>query len=157
MSQDTPALQGLDGIPIDAAAGGVAIAGFFAFLCVIIVVGFLIQIVVCFLMYKPISKLPEKFRPFSPGLVFLMLVPIANFVMPFLISLSVTDGFKNYFTSIGDHSNGDCGKGVGLAWAIAVVCSVIPFVNYIAAPVALVCMIIFIVKLWSMGNAIKNV
>ena len=94
MSQDAPALQGLDGIPIDAAAGGVAIA-FFAFLCVIIVVGFLIQIVVCFLMFKPISKLPEKFRPFSPGLVFLLLVPIANFVMPYMISLSVTDGFKN--------------------------------------------------------------
>tara|TARA_B110000495_G_scaffold188675_1_gene189127 strand:- start:2932 stop:3276 length:345 start_codon:yes stop_codon:yes gene_type:complete len=96
--------------------------GFFAFLCVIIVVGFLIQMFVCFLMYKPISKLPDNFQPFRPEFVFLMLVSIANFVIPFLNSLLVTDGFKNYFTSIGDQSNGDCGMGVGLACAIAGVC-----------------------------------
>ena len=69
--------------------------GFFAFLCVIIVVGFLIQMFVCFLMYKPISKLPDNFQPFRPEFVFLMLVSIANFVIPFLNSLLVTDAFKN--------------------------------------------------------------
>ena len=46
--------------------------------------------------------------------------------------------------------------GFGLAWAIGLVCSLIPLVNYIAGPISLVCMIIFIVKLWSLGNAIES-
>jgi len=135
---------------------GTMFATLLAFLCVILTVVFVINVIVCFLLYKPLSKLPESFRPFNPGLVFLMLIPIANFVMPFMISISFTDGFKNYFESIGDQSNGDCGKTIGLVWAIAGVCSIIPIVNYLAPLVALICMIIFVVKLWSMGNKVNT-
>jgi hypothetical protein len=141
---------------MDPELAGAVVAGFLAFLCVILTVVFVINVIVCFLLYKPLSKLPESFRPFNPGLVFLMLIPIANFVMPFMISISFTDGFKNYFESIGDQSNGDCGKTIGLVWAIAGVCSIIPIVNYLAPLVALICMIIFVVKLWSMGNKVNT-
>lgn len=149
MSQD---MSNID--QMDPELAGAVVAGFLAFLCVILTVVFVVNVIVCFLMYKPLSKLPESYRPFSPGLVFLMLIPIANFIMPFLISISFTNGFKNYFGSVGDQSNGDCGKTIGLVWAIASVCSVIPIVNYLAGPVGLICMIIFIVKLWSMGNKV---
>lgn len=163
LQQDPTSLPEMGGMPTDfngieqmTPDAATLFAGILAFICIILTVVFVINVIVCFLMYKPLSKLPESFRPFNPGLVFLMLVPIANFVMPFLISISFTDGFKNYFGSIGDQSNGDCGKTIGLVWAIAAVCSMIPIVNYLAGPVALVCMIIFIVKLWSMGNKVSS-
>ncbi len=158
MQQDPNSLPALDGISPEMAAGlgGAAFTVSLTIICVVLVVAFVISVVTCFLIYKPFSKLPESFRPFQPGLVFLMLVPIANLVMPFMISISVTDGFKRYFESVGDNSKGDCGKSIGLAWAIGLVCSLIPLVNYIAGPISLVCMIIFIVKLWSLGNAIES-
>ncbi len=109
MQQDPNSLPALDGISPELAAGfgGAAFTVFLTFICVVVVIAFVISVVTCFLIYKPFSKLPESFRPFQPGLVFLMLVPFANLVMPFMISISVTDGFKRYFESVGDNSKGD--------------------------------------------------
>ena len=154
MPTDLMGGQGIDQVPPEMA--GAIVAGFLAFVCIALAVFFVINVIVCFLIYKPLSKLPKNLHPFNPGLVFLMLVPIANFVMPFMISTSFIDGFKNYFASVGDQSNGDCGKTIGLTWAIASVCSLIPYLNFISGPVALVCMIIFIVKLRSMANKINT-
>ena len=164
MQQDPTSLPEMNGMPtnfdgmdqLDPEVAGAIFAGLFAFICIIITVIFVLNVIVCFLMYKPLSKLPVSFRPFNPGLVFLMLIPIANFIMPFLISTSFIDGFQKYFGSVGDQSNGDCGKTIGLTWAIATVCCAIPYVNFIAGPVAFICMVIFIVKLSSMGNKVNT-
>jgi hypothetical protein len=49
---------------------------------------------------------------------------------------------------------GDCGKGIGLWYAICAVCCIIPCLNYVAGPAALVLLIIYLVKVMDLKNQI---
>jgi hypothetical protein len=136
-----------------AAAIGIGIL-LFALLVTAIIIA--IAIVVCWLLYKNYKKVPPQFQTLSPGLVWLMLVPLANIVMPIIIGMQVPEAFKRYFDSIGDTSVGDAGKQVGLIWGIAALCTVIPLVNLIAALVALVALVMFLLKVIAMGRKIDE-
>lgn len=129
---------------------------FFGVICFALSLSFIISAITTYFIYKPYSQLPQQFQTLAPGLIWLLLVPLVNVVMVFLVALQVPDAFKRYFNSVGNYSVGDCGKMVGLIWAIAVLCSFVPFLNYIAWIPALVCMVMFMVKLWDMARQIHT-
>jgi len=121
-----------------------------------LVIGLAIILLVCFLIYKPYKSVPEAHRQMNPPMVFLLMIPLFGLVWAFFIALKIPASFKSHFDSVGDTSVGDCGKNIGLGWAICSVCSMIPFVNFIAAPASLVLLIIFIVKLFGLSGKIKS-
>ena len=121
----------------------------------IMVVGLIalgIAILVLFLMYNALNRLPPEFRLMQPGLVFLLLIPFFNWVWIFFVVTRISRSYQNYFQTQGRSDQGDCGYGVGLAWAICVVASLIPFVNFVTSIASLVLSIIFLVKITGMKN-----
>ncbi|MCH2182996.1 MAG: hypothetical protein MK108_13415 [Mariniblastus sp.] len=123
---------------------------------IVLAVSLVVSILVAWFIYKPYSKLPPAYQTLSPGLIWLLLVPLANLVIMLLIVLQVPDAFRKYFDHVGDSSVGDCGKLVGQIWAIATLCCFVPVVNYVAVFPAIACMILFTVKLWELAGKIGN-
>jgi len=140
----------------DVAMPSTIFAMFWGFLLFVFAVSVVISVITTYFIYKPYSQLPHQFQIMPAGLIWLLLVPLVNIVMVFFIALQVPDSFKRYFNSVGNYSVGDCGKLVGLIWAISVLCSFVPLINYIAWIPALVCMIMFMVKLWDMARQIHT-
>ena len=109
----------------------------------------IIAIVLVFIDYQ---RIPPRFRRLEPGLVFLLLIPCFNIVWNFFVFPQLADSFKAYFDSIGDRSVGDCGRDLGVWYAICSAVSVIPFLGCLTGIASLVLLILFLVK----ANELKN-
>lgn len=114
-----------------------------------------ITIVVCLLVSNLYESIPEKHRAMSPGQVWLLLIPCFHLVWNFFVFPRLSKSFKSYFDSVGDTSVGDCYAQVALWFAISSACCIIPCLNYIAGPAALVLLIIFLVKAYDLKGKIK--
>ncbi len=119
-----------------------------------LVASLVISIFSTYFIFKPYSKLPAEFQTLSPGFIWLLLIPVVNTVMTFIIVLQVPEAFEYYFKKKGNDSMGDCGKLVGLIWAICGVFIFVPFLSYLASLPFLACMVLFIIKLWAMAEAL---
>lgn len=128
---------------VAAVAGVVAIMAF---------VGLLIHAVICYLISSWLGKVPAPHRKIEPGLVWLLMIPCFPVVWNFFVFLRVPESFKSYFDAQGRTDVGDCGRTIGLAYAICFVCAFVPLVNYLAGPASLVLLIINLVKF----NELKN-
>ena len=151
--------QEMNGAPAEIGTNEMTVAFWTAFLLlvsVVLAISFVVSIIVTWLIYRPYRQLPSSHQTLSPWIIWLLLVPLVNLVIMFLVAIKVPDSFRNYFQQLGNQSFGDCGKTFGLVWAIATVACLVPLLNYIAGIVSLVCMILFIVKLWTMAGNLKE-
>jgi hypothetical protein len=124
---------------------------FFIIICALMLqVG--LSIVAIVLTYTDYQRIPPRFRKLEPGLVLLLLVPCFNLVWNFFVFPGLANSFKAYFDSIGDTSVADCGRDLGLGYAICCAVSVIPFVGCFTGVASLVLLILFLVK----ANDLKN-
>lgn len=145
---------GQPGLPPEIPAG--AVAAIIAFLAVAVVIGLLIGALVAWLIYKPYSKLPREHQTLAPGLCFLLMVPVANLVMPIILGIKLPEAFASYFDATDQsHETGDAGKAVGLWWGISTLACIVPLVGIVAGLASLVLLIIFIIKLWEMAKRIE--
>lgn len=123
-----------------------------------IVIGILIflaiQIFICYVLFKVLDRVPMQFRQMSPGLTFLLLIPLFSIIWTFFVVLKVSGSLQAYFTTQGDTSVGSCGQGVGLAWAILGACTIIPLLGTFAGLAGLICMIVYLVKVSGLKNRI---
>lgn len=138
----------------EAAAAAIGI-GIIIIALIAAVIGLAIAIFILYLLYSVLARVPEPYRKMAPGMVFLLLIPLFNIVWIFFTVLNVSGSLKNYFDSVGRTDVGDCGKAIGLGWAICVVAGIIPIVNFIASPAALILMIIYLVKVNGLKNQIQ--
>ena len=123
-------------------------------LWIIIVLGVLIAFnaIPCYFISSSLGKVPAAHRKLEPGLVWLLMIPCFPIVWNFFVFLRVPESFKSHFDAQGRTDVGDCGRSIGLAYAICVACSFIPLVNYLTGPASLVLLIICLVKF----NELKN-
>ncbi len=112
-----------------------------------LVIGLIINAVICYFISTWLKKVPAQHRKMEPGMVWLLMIPCFPIVWNFFVFQRVPDSFKSYFDSVGRTDVGDCGKGIGLAYAICAACSIIPLVQYIAGPATLVLMILNLIKI----------
>src|SRR4051812_14601753 len=133
-------------------------AGVMAVIVTAAIVGLLItlaiNIVISALLYGCFNRIPPQHRTLEPGLVWLLLIPLVPIVWNFFVFQRLPESYQRYFHSIGRTDVGDCGKTIGLWYSIALACSVVPCVNYITFPAALVLLIVFLVKAMSLKNMI---
>ena len=114
---------------------------------VMFVVGLAIGAFICYQLYLSAKALPVADRKVAPALVFLLLVPIVNFVWLFFVVIKLSEGYKQYFATNPRGDVGDCGYGIGMGWAVASACIVVPIANKFAGIAALILMVLYPVKI----------
>jgi hypothetical protein len=120
-------------------------------------IGILIYVAICYLISDALASVPiEHRRGMSPGLVWLLLIPLFNLVWNFFVFPRVSDSFRSYFDSTGRPIPGDYGRQLGIAFAILNACMFIPCLNCLAFIPCLVLLIILLVKFTSYKNAIRQ-
>jgi hypothetical protein len=127
---------------------------YIAFIIGAVVVGLAIAIVIAVLLAGCYSRIPQQYRDMEPGMVYLMLIPCLNIVWVFFVTLRLSTSFQKYFAAHGRTEVGDCGYQLGLWYSICTVASIVPCVNYVAGPAALVLLIIYLVKVMGLKNQI---
>jgi hypothetical protein len=115
-------------------------------------IGIGLNILVAALLYTDYQRVPASFRKLEPGLVWLLLIPCFHLVWNFFVFPKLSESFKAYFDSVGDSSVGDCGRDMGLGYAICSAVSIIPFVGCLTGLASLVLVILFLIK----ANDLKN-
>ena len=123
---------------------------------VVVCISIAVAIVICFLIADALKRLPPSFRKMEPGMVWLLLIPCFNIVWNFSVFPKVSDSYSAYFASQGRTDVGDAARGLGMAYAICVACSIIPCVGYVAGPASLVLLIIYLVKITALKNQVQQ-
>lgn len=123
---------------------------------ILLAISLAIAIVVCVLLYGCLNRVPPQFRKMDPGLVWLNLIPLFNFVWNFFVFQRIPESYQAYFNAQGRTDVGDCGKKIGMWYAICAACSLVPCVNYVAGPASLVLLIVFLVKVMGLKNQIPE-
>jgi hypothetical protein len=137
-----------------AGAGGAAnapdpamLAIFGGVMCVIFIIALTIQIFFLLNISKTLTLVSPRNRKMEPGMVWLNLIPCLQMVWTFLIVLRTAESLDDEFYDRRLRSGGDYGKGVGLGWAICAVLSAIPYIGAIFSIPALICFILYWVKI----------
>ncbi len=129
----------------DVAAEGL-LAGLLVGMLIALAIVLAISIVICYLVYSCFQRIPAQHRQMEPWQVWLLLIPVFNLVWNFFVYPKLAKSYQSYFAEQGRTDVGDCGEKIGLWYAICAAVCIIPCVNYVAGPAALVLWIIFIVK-----------
>jgi hypothetical protein len=129
------------------------------FVCVIAVIGLVIQTFYCLTLSKALSRCAERNRVMQPGMVWLLFIPCFNYVWVFFIGTQVPDSLKKEFEDRGRDDGSDYGRSLGLWMAIllvgSVVLSFIPIIGIIGSIgsiVYIVMWIMFWVKIAGYSN-----
>ena len=140
-------------MPMEEVAGAAGfMAAMFGFLLIAILIGLAVSIVICLIITKCFQRIPREHRQMEPGMVWLLLIPCFNLVWNFFVWIRLANSYKSYFSAAGVTDVGDCGYTINLAYCIATVCCLVPCLNYLAAIVSLILLILRLIK----ANELKN-
>lgn len=127
-----------------------------AFLLVALVIILAVNAVVCWLVASSLARIPAEHRKMEPGQVWLLMIPCWGVVWNFFVFQRVPESFQSYFASIGRQDLGDCGKQIGLWYAICGACAFVPFLGYLAGPAGFVLLILNLVKFNQLKSEIQG-
>jgi hypothetical protein len=134
-----------------AIAAGTAVLVF-----LMIAVSLVIMIFFLLTLQKALSRCSPENRAMSPGMVWLMLIPLFNIVWIFFVVINIAKSLGAEFQKRSIVAEPEPGKTLGLAYAILAICSIIPFVGFLAGIGALVCFIMYWVKIYGYSNQLGD-
>jgi hypothetical protein len=123
-------------------AAGVAVG----LLALVVLVVLAIHIVICYLLSSCFRRIPAQHRKMEPGLAWLLLIPCFQLVWNFFVCPRLSESYLSYFLAQGRTDVGDCGRNLGMAYAICSACALVPYVGILPGLAALVLLIIYLVK-----------
>jgi len=132
------------------------LAGMMVVILIACLIGLAIAIVLLYLVFSCFQRIPAQHRQMEPWQVWLLLIPLFNLVWNFFVYPKLAKSYQSYFAQQGRTDVGDCGEKIGWAYAICAAICIIPCVNYIAGPAALVLWIIFLVKALTLKGQIPE-
>jgi hypothetical protein len=110
--------------------------------CVIVAVALLLGLLVQCLFLRSLAgslrECDEQNRTMTPGQVWLNLIPLFGVVWMFVTVNRVADSLKAEFDSRGHREDGDYGRGIGVAYNVLNLLSILPFIGSIMGVVAFV-------------------
>ena len=116
-------------------------------------IGLIIQAAICWFVSGIYRAIPEEHRAMPPGRVWLNMIPFVPLVFNFFVFPGLADSFKSAFRENPPGQDvGDCGRNLAMGYAICSLLAVVPFLGCIAAPAALVLLILVLVK----ANTLKG-
>ena len=113
-----------------------------------------IQAGVCWLVAGFLKAIPEQHRRQTPGMVWLLMIPLFSCVWVFFVYPKIAESYKSHFDSVGRTDVGDCGKNLAIAYCIVLCCSLVA--GALAVPAAFVIWIILLVKFSSLKGQVGN-
>ncbi len=118
--------------------------------------GFAINIVICAMLHKCLSRIPKEHRKLEFWHIWLLLIPLFSLGWNFFVYLRLPESFQSYFSEQGQADVGDCGRSLGMWYALCGVAILAPCVNTAAGPAALVLLIMFHVKAFELRKLIPQ-
>ena len=113
-----------------------------------------IGILVLWIVSKAMAGVPEKYRPMSPGQVFLLIIPLFNLYWNFRVFEPMMQGYTDALNAKKLPVNGDGGVGMARWFSIANILCIVPFLNMLAAPAALILFIMVLVRAFDAKKAL---
>jgi len=101
---------------------------------------------------KALQAVSEKNRAMSPGLVWLNLIPIFELGWHFYTVIMIRNSLGAELAERGVEDPGRGGYAMGMAASILAVCGILPYVGVLASIGALICWIIYWVKIAGYKN-----
>lgn len=115
-----------------------------------IALGFAINIAICAMLHSCLARIPTEHRRMELWHIWLLLIPIFGLGWNFFVYLRLPESFRSYFAAHGRANVGDCGRSLGLWYAICGVAILAPCVNTAAGPAGLVLLVMFHVKVFEL-------
>jgi Trk-type K+ transport system membrane component len=132
--------------------GAAFTAGTIAIALIAIAVVFVINIFFILTLQKALNRCSPENRAMAPGLIWLLLIPLFNVIWLFFVVINMAKSLGAEFQKRGISGELEPGKTLGLAYAILAICSAVPFVGFLAGIGALVCWIMYWVKINGYAN-----
>jgi hypothetical protein len=124
-----------------------AIAGIAILWMLCVAIGLAITIFFILTLQKALNRCSPENRAMQPGMTWLLLIPLFNIVWIFFVVLNMAKSLGAEFKKRGIAEDEEPGKKLGLAYAILSICSAIPFLGMVIAIGAVVCFIMYWVKI----------
>ena len=121
-------------------------SGDVASVCFVFVVLPAISGIICWLLADAFQRIPERYRFLDPNLVWLLMVPLFNLYWNFKVLPALAESFQACFYSHGVADVEDCGERLARWYCYLALTCLIPCVNFLTAPAALVVLILFLVE-----------
>ena len=115
--------------------------------CVFLLVFLVVYVLFLMSLQKALTRCHPDNRAMQPGMVWLNLVPCLNVVWQFLTVIWVADSLDREFRDRRLRSDGDYGKGLGLASCVLNLLGNIPYIGLLFGLAGLVCFIVYWVKI----------
>jgi hypothetical protein len=103
-------------------------------------------------LYRAMNRCSPESRAMDPTLVWLSFIPCFSLVWQFFVVINVSKSLGAEFKKRGIVAEEEPGKALGLATCILSVLCAIPYVNCLMGPAAIVCWIIYWVKIAEYSN-----
>ncbi len=104
-------------------------------------------------LQKALSRCAPQNRAMPPENAWLLLIPIFNWIWMFIVVGNMAKSLAAEYTMRGlPLEEPEPGKPIGMAYAILNVCSIIPFLGWLAALGSLVCWILYWIKIDSYSS-----
>lgn len=103
-------------------------------------------------LQKALKLCSIESRKTSPGSVWFLLIPLFNLVWQFILVSRISESLHNEFTKRNILEDPHPGKSIGIAYCVLGVCSIIPFIGILTFIPALICWIIYWVKIAGYSN-----
>ena len=121
--------------------------GFLAIFLITIAICLIPGIFYCLTLQKALNRCSPENRAMQPGMVWLLFIPLFNLVWHFFVVINMAKSLGAEFQKRGMAEDPQPGKTIGLVMCILACCGIIPLVNFVSPFAALVCFIIYWVKI----------
>ena len=105
------------------------------------------KIFFCLTLQKCLIRCSPQCRTMIPGQVWLLLIPLFDMIWMFIVVSAISVSLANEFRLRNMMREPEPGKSLGLAYCILNVCGLVPFVGFLTWVPALVCWILYWVKI----------
>ncbi len=112
-------------------------------------------VLICWILYGCLKRVPPQFRQQEPGLAWLLLIPFFGIVWNFFVFLPLARSYQSYFYSRGRTDLKDCGYNVSLAYCICAAISIVPYLGILLGIPSLVLLIISLSKAHALSRQIE--
>lgn len=107
-------------------------------------------------LQNALAKCHPAARTMEPGLVWLCLIPLFHFVWNFFVVIALGKSLGNEYARRGiPRPEMLPGQSVGMAMCICLCCAIIPVINLLAGPAALVLWIVYWVKIANYSSVLS--
>ncbi|MGD9126550.1 MAG: hypothetical protein PVH19_04150 [Planctomycetia bacterium] len=117
---------------------------------------FAIQMLICWLLARALKVVPPQLRIIPLGTVWLLMIPLFNFLWNFFIFPQISKSLKRYADSQANYAIGDCGESLGWAYSGLMAGAVIPYLGSMFAMAAFVIMIIYLAQISLVARQLRN-